>query len=86
MPPVITVENLEFSYGTAPVLRGLDLSVEAGEVVCLLGPNGSSHHLSCPQMLRLCKVSNGTSTDRALSTVFRVFQDEQYLKGKSRGL
>ena len=40
MPPVITVENLEFSYGTAPVLRGLDLSVEAGEVVCLLGPNG----------------------------------------------
>jgi len=30
MPPVITVENLEFSYGTAPVLRGLDLSVEAG--------------------------------------------------------
>ena len=33
MPPVITVENLEFSYGTAPVLRGLDLSVEAGEVV-----------------------------------------------------
>ena len=40
MPPVITVENLEFSYGTAPVLRGLDLSVEAGEGVCLLGPNG----------------------------------------------
>ena len=40
MPPVITVENLEFSYGAAPVLRGLDLSVEAGEVVCLLGPNG----------------------------------------------
>ena len=40
MPPVITVENLEFSYGAAPVLRDLDLSVEAGEVVCLLGPNG----------------------------------------------
>jgi len=30
MTPVITVENLEFSYGIAPVLRGLDLSVEAG--------------------------------------------------------
>ena len=40
MPPVITTENLEFSYGDTPVLRGLDLSVEAGEVVCLLGPNG----------------------------------------------
>ena len=40
MPPVITTESLEFSYGDTPVLRGLDLSVEAGEVVCLLGPNG----------------------------------------------
>ena len=40
MAPVITTESLEFSYGDTPVLRGLDLSVEAGEVVCLLGPNG----------------------------------------------
>ena len=40
MPPVITTESLEFSYGDTPVLRGLDLSVEAGEVICLLGPNG----------------------------------------------
>ena len=29
MPPVITVENLEFSYGTAPVLRGLDRQAQA---------------------------------------------------------
>ena len=34
MPPVITVENLEFSYGAAPVLRGLDLSVEARSSAC----------------------------------------------------
>ncbi len=40
MAPVITTENLEFSYGDTPVLRGIDLSVEAGEVICLLGPNG----------------------------------------------
>lgn len=40
MPPVITTENLDFSYDDTPVLRGLDLSVETGEVVCLLGPNG----------------------------------------------
>ena len=38
MTPVITTENLEFSYGNTPVLRGIDLSVDAGEVVCLLGP------------------------------------------------
>ncbi|WP_128773185.1 ABC transporter ATP-binding protein [Actinomyces oricola] len=40
MPPIITTENLEFSYGVAPVLRDLSLSIEAGEIVCLLGPNG----------------------------------------------
>jgi len=40
LPPIITTENLEFSYGVAPVLRDLSLSIEAGEIVCLLGPNG----------------------------------------------
>ena len=40
MAPVVAVDNLSFSYGTAPVLQELDLSVNAGEVVCLLGPNG----------------------------------------------
>ena len=29
MAPVITTENLKFSYGDTPVLRGIDLSVEA---------------------------------------------------------
>ena len=40
MAPVVAVDNLSFSYGTAPGLQELDLSVNAGEVVCLLGPNG----------------------------------------------
>ena len=31
MAPVITTENLEFSYGDTPVLRGIDLSVEAAQ-------------------------------------------------------
>ena len=35
MAPVVAVDNLSFSYGTAPVLQELDLSVNAGEVVCL---------------------------------------------------
>ncbi|HUP21907.1 MAG TPA: ABC transporter ATP-binding protein [Thermoanaerobaculia bacterium] len=38
---MIRTESLVQSYGRAPVLRGVDLAVEAGETVLLLGPNGA---------------------------------------------
>ena len=37
---VIRTENLHFSYPGYKVLSGIDLSLEQGEVLCLLGPNG----------------------------------------------
>ena len=39
--PVIEVRDLRMTYGSTEVLTGVDLTVEAGEVVCLLGPNGA---------------------------------------------
>ena len=38
---VLSLEGLTAGYDGAPVIRGLDLTVEAGEVVALLGPNGA---------------------------------------------
>ena len=40
MTRVIEIDGLAFSYGAKKVLGGVDLHVDPGEVVCLLGPNG----------------------------------------------
>jgi iron(III) transport system ATP-binding protein len=34
------MEDVDFRYRTGPVVRGLSLTVHAGEVACLLGPSG----------------------------------------------
>ena len=39
--PVLEARGLTHAFGPQPVLRGVDLSVSAGEIVGLVGPNGS---------------------------------------------
>lgn len=39
--PLIEVRNLSVSFGDVPVFSGVDLSVERGSLVGLVGPNGS---------------------------------------------
>ncbi len=38
---VMTVKQLEFGYGDAPVYDGLDLEIERGQRTVLIGPNGA---------------------------------------------
>jgi ABC-type Fe3+/spermidine/putrescine transport system ATPase subunit len=39
--PFLTLDQLDKSFGTQTVLRGLSLAVEKGEILALLGPSGS---------------------------------------------
>ncbi len=41
MAPLVRVEGLEKSFGDLKILDGIDLDVEAGEVVSIIGPSGS---------------------------------------------
>ncbi|MCP3747107.1 amino acid ABC transporter ATP-binding protein [Paenibacillus sp. A3M_27_13] len=49
----IIVKNLKKSYGSNQVLKGIDMQVREGEVVCVIGPSGSgkSTFLRCMNML-----------------------------------
>ena len=41
MEPILECRNLSLSYGANPALCNVDLKIEAGGIVGLLGPNGS---------------------------------------------
>ena len=50
---MLKLESLRKSFGALEVLRGIDLEVEKGDVVCVLGPSGSgkSTLLRCINLL-----------------------------------
>jgi polar amino acid transport system ATP-binding protein len=50
---VVSVRGLRKSFGDLEVLRGIDLDVSRGEVVCIIGPSGSgkSTLLRCVNLL-----------------------------------
>ncbi|KIX16734.1 MULTISPECIES: amino acid ABC transporter ATP-binding protein [Paracoccus] len=41
MTGFVSIRNLRKSYGSFEALRGIDLDVAKGEVVCIIGPSGS---------------------------------------------
>ena len=53
MEPILSIRGLEKSFGVLKVLKGIDLDVQKGEVVCIIGASGSgkSTLLRCLNLL-----------------------------------
>ena len=53
--PIVRIQDLHKSFGTLDVLKGVDLDVQKGEVVVILGPSGSgkSTMLRCINRLEI---------------------------------
>ena len=87
MDEVIRVEGLTKNFGSLRVLRGIDCTVSASEVVCVIGPSGSgkSTFLRCLNGLEeasggrvlvhgISVHDNGTDIDALRSEIGMVFQ------------
>lgn len=78
---ILDVSGLRKSYGDNEVLRGVDLQVHAGELVCVIGPSGSgkSTMLRCCNLLEVPTsgkiVANGHDVTNPSTDINKVRQD-----------
>ena len=57
--PILAVTDLWAGYGRAPVIRGLEVAVAAGEVAVIIGPNGHGKTTFLRAVSGLLKPSRG---------------------------
>jgi branched-chain amino acid transport system ATP-binding protein len=62
MTSLLSVSNLEVSYGNIPALRGIDLDVNKGEIVTLIGANGAGKTTTLRTISGLLKPKTGEVT------------------------
>ena len=60
--PLIVLEKVNKFFGELHVLRDVDLSVDRGEVVVVIGPSGSGKSTLCRAINRLETINSGTIT------------------------
>ncbi len=57
---MLELDALEVNYGKAPALRGVTLSVQRGELVCVVGPNGAGKSTLINTIAGLLRAHAGT--------------------------
>ena len=59
MSAILAVRNLQVAYGTIPALHGIDLEVQQGEIVTLIGANGAGKTTTLRTISGLLKPRSG---------------------------
>jgi glutamate transport system ATP-binding protein len=60
--PLVVIENVQKHYGDFQALKDIDLTVNRGEVVVVIGPSGSGKSTLCRTINRLETITSGTIT------------------------
>jgi branched-chain amino acid transport system ATP-binding protein len=59
-PPLLALERLAVAYGGIQAVKGIDLEVRDGELVCLIGANGAGKTTTLKGICGLLPVKSGT--------------------------
>lgn len=57
---LLSVENLQVSYGNIKALHGISFGIEEGEIVCIIGANGAGKSTTLRAISRLVPAQPGT--------------------------
>ncbi|MDR1710314.1 MAG: ABC transporter ATP-binding protein [Propionibacteriaceae bacterium] len=56
----LKISGIEFSHGSTPILKGIDIEVERGTFVALLGPNGAGKSTLAKILARIYEPARGS--------------------------
>jgi ATP-binding cassette subfamily F protein uup len=74
-PPLLNLQNIHLSFGVTPLLVGAEMSVSAGERLCLVGRNGSGKSTLMKVAAGLVEPDDGTIFVQPGATVRYLHQD-----------
>src|ERR1700743_1380803 len=79
-PPLIQLKDIKLTFGGTPLLSGVELSVSAGERVCLVGRNGSGKSTLLKIAAGLIEADSGNRFAQPGATI-RYLPQEPSLEG-----
>jgi len=73
--PLLTLRNIQLSFGAAPLLHGVNLSIDAGERLCLVGRNGAGKSTLMKLIAGEVQADDGDTERQPGLTVARLVQE-----------